>query len=163
MLGPGLVTGASDDDPSGVATYAQAGATFGTGMLWTAPVTLPLMIAVQEICDRVGVINDGRLQRESTVAELRGGTTLRVRGLPVDRALAIAMRIAGDDGVRVDGEHLLLELPADRAPEVTRALVADGVDVLEVSAGERTLEEVFFEMTGPLAADLQTDEKETVT
>ncbi|CAN5437253.1 divalent metal cation transporter [soil metagenome] len=55
VLGPGLVTGASDDDPSGVATYAQAGATFGTGMLWTAPVTLPLMIAVQEICDRTAL------------------------------------------------------------------------------------------------------------
>ncbi|MFF2273587.1 Nramp family divalent metal transporter [Agromyces sp. NPDC058136] len=51
-LGPGLVTGASDDDPSGIATYAQAGATFGFGTLWTVPFVLPLMIAVQEICDR---------------------------------------------------------------------------------------------------------------
>jgi Mn2+/Fe2+ NRAMP family transporter len=52
LLGPGLVTGAADDDPSGVATYAQAGASFGNAMLWTAPVTLPMMIAVQEISDR---------------------------------------------------------------------------------------------------------------
>ena len=109
-----------------------------------------LLAEVQEICDRVGVINEGRLLRESTVAELRGSTTLRVRGLPVDRALAVAMRIAGDDGVRVEGDRLMIDLPADRAPEVTRALVADGVDVHEVTAGERTLEEVFFEMTGPL-------------
>jgi ABC-2 type transport system ATP-binding protein len=108
-----------------------------------------LLAEVQEICDRVGVINEGRLLRESTVAELRGGTTLRVRGLPVERALAVAMRVAGDDGVQVDGERLLLDLPGNRAPDVTRALVADGVDVHEVSAGERTLEEVFFEMTGP--------------
>lgn len=55
VLGPGLVAGASDDDPSGIATYAQAGATFGNGMLWTAPFTLPLMIAVQEICDRTAL------------------------------------------------------------------------------------------------------------
>ena len=55
VLGPGLVTGASDDDPSGVATYAQAGATFGNGMLWTVPVTLPLVSAVQEICDRTAL------------------------------------------------------------------------------------------------------------
>ncbi|UOQ90699.1 divalent metal cation transporter [Agromyces endophyticus] len=52
LLGPGLITGASDDDPSGIATYAQAGATFGYGTLWTVPFVLPLMIAVQEICDR---------------------------------------------------------------------------------------------------------------
>jgi NRAMP (natural resistance-associated macrophage protein)-like metal ion transporter len=53
VLGPGLVTGAADDDPSGVATYAQAGATFQNGLLWTVPVTLPLMMAAQEICDRM--------------------------------------------------------------------------------------------------------------
>jgi Mn2+/Fe2+ NRAMP family transporter len=51
-LGPGLVTGAADDDPSGVATYAQAGAQYGFAMVWTAPVVLPMMIAVQEMCDR---------------------------------------------------------------------------------------------------------------
>jgi ABC-type multidrug transport system ATPase subunit len=106
-----------------------------------------LLAEVQEICDRVGVINNGRLLRESTVAELRGGSTLRVRGVPLDRALATAMRLAGDDGVRVEGEELLLSLPADRAPDVTRALVADGVDVHEVTSRERSLEEVFFEMT----------------
>jgi ABC-type multidrug transport system ATPase subunit len=106
-----------------------------------------LLAEVQEICDRVGVINNGRLLRESTVTELRGATTLRVRGVPLDRALATAMRLAGDDGVRVEGEDLLLELPADRAPDVTRALVGDGVDVYEVTSRERSLEEVFFEMT----------------
>jgi NRAMP (natural resistance-associated macrophage protein)-like metal ion transporter len=54
-LGPGLVTGASDDDPSGIATYSQAGATFGFGLLWTALLTLPLMSAVQEMCDRTAL------------------------------------------------------------------------------------------------------------
>src|ERR1700683_3399714 len=51
-IGPGLVTGASDDDPSGIATYSQAGAQYGLALLWTALLTLPLMAAVQEICDR---------------------------------------------------------------------------------------------------------------
>ena len=55
LLGPGLVTGAADDDPSGIATYAKAGATFSNGMLWTVPVTLPMMMAVQEICDRTAL------------------------------------------------------------------------------------------------------------
>src|SRR3954463_7507246 len=54
-LGPGLVTGASDDDPSGIATYSQAGASFGYGLLWTALLTLPLMSAVQEMCDRTAL------------------------------------------------------------------------------------------------------------
>lgn len=54
MLGPGLITGASDDDPSGIATYSQVGAQFGTGMLWTMPFSYPLMAVTQEISARVG-------------------------------------------------------------------------------------------------------------
>src|SRR5471032_3297051 len=54
-MGPGLVTGASDDDPSGIATYAQAGAKYGLSFLWTALLTLPLMVGVQEICDRTAL------------------------------------------------------------------------------------------------------------
>lgn len=54
-MGPGLVTGASDDDPSGIATYAQAGAKYGFSFLWTALLTYPLMAAVQEICDRTAL------------------------------------------------------------------------------------------------------------
>jgi Mn2+/Fe2+ NRAMP family transporter len=54
-MGPGLVTGASDDDPSGIATYSQAGAKYGLSFLWAALLTLPLMAAVQEICDRTAL------------------------------------------------------------------------------------------------------------
>lgn len=55
-LGPGLTTGASDDDPSGIATYSQAGAQFGFQFLWTSIVTFPLMSAVQEMCARIGLV-----------------------------------------------------------------------------------------------------------
>jgi NRAMP (natural resistance-associated macrophage protein)-like metal ion transporter len=55
-LGPGLVTGASDDDPSGIATYAVAGAQWGYATLWTAVLTLPLMVAVQLVCARIGMV-----------------------------------------------------------------------------------------------------------
>lgn len=55
VLGPGLITGASDDDPSGIGTYTQAGASFGFATLWTAPVTLPMMAAVQLICAKIGM------------------------------------------------------------------------------------------------------------
>ena len=54
-IGPGLVTGASDDDPSGIATYSQAGAQYGLALLWTALLTWPLMVAVQQICDRTAL------------------------------------------------------------------------------------------------------------
>src|SRR4029077_15761266 len=53
-LGPGLITGASDDDPSGIATYSQVGAQFGYGMLWTMLISYPLMGAIQEISARIG-------------------------------------------------------------------------------------------------------------
>ncbi len=55
VLGPGLITGASDDDPSGIGTYAQAGSQFGLGTLWLALFTFPLMIAVQEACARIAL------------------------------------------------------------------------------------------------------------
>jgi NRAMP (natural resistance-associated macrophage protein)-like metal ion transporter len=56
VLGPGLITGAADDDPSGIGTYSQAGAAFGTGQLWLALYMLPLLIAVQEMCARIGLV-----------------------------------------------------------------------------------------------------------
>jgi len=60
-LGPGLITGASDDDPSGIATYSQAGAGFGMATLWTAWITFPLMAAIQEMCARIGLITGNGL------------------------------------------------------------------------------------------------------
>ena len=55
LLGPGLITGASDDDPSGIGTYSQVGSQFGYGLLWLAPFTFPLMSAVQELCARIAL------------------------------------------------------------------------------------------------------------
>ncbi len=55
-LGPGLITGAADDDPSGIATYSQAGAAFGYSMLWVVLITLPLMSSVQLMCARIGIV-----------------------------------------------------------------------------------------------------------
>jgi NRAMP (natural resistance-associated macrophage protein)-like metal ion transporter len=56
ILGPGLVTGASDDDPSGIATYSQAGAAYALTTLWTALITFPLMASIQEMCARIGLV-----------------------------------------------------------------------------------------------------------
>src|SRR5438094_1003729 len=56
MLGPGIITGAADDDPSGIATYTQTGAQFGYGQLWTVVAMLPFMVAIQEACARIGAV-----------------------------------------------------------------------------------------------------------
>ncbi len=63
VLGPGLITGAADDDPSGIATYSQAGAAFGYGQLWTLALCLPLMISVQEAAARIGNVTGKGLAR----------------------------------------------------------------------------------------------------
>ena len=60
-LGPGLITGAADDDPSGIATYSQAGAQFGFNMLWTVVLTCPLMAAIQMICARISRVTGAGL------------------------------------------------------------------------------------------------------
>ncbi len=58
ILGPGLITGASDDDPSGIATYSQAGAKFGLTTLWVAILSYPLMYVIQEMCARIGIVTN---------------------------------------------------------------------------------------------------------
>jgi NRAMP (natural resistance-associated macrophage protein)-like metal ion transporter len=106
MLGPGLVTGASDDDPSGIATYAQAGAKYGFGLLWTALITLPLMAAVQEICDRTALATGktlGELARSSFGRRARFGIGVLIVALVV----ANALNIAADLVAIGEGMHLL--------------------------------------------------------
>src|SRR5438128_735332 len=77
ILGPGLITGAADDDPSGVATYSIAGAQMGTAMLWTAFVTWPFMGCVQFMCARIGMVTGrglgGALQQKFPRWLLFGG------------------------------------------------------------------------------------------
>jgi NRAMP (natural resistance-associated macrophage protein)-like metal ion transporter len=94
-MGPGLVTGASDDDPSGIATYSQAGAKFGLSFLWTALLTLPLMAAVQEICDRTALATGSGL---GELAVRRFGRAGRVvlAVLLVALIVANALNIAAD-------------------------------------------------------------------
>ena len=67
-VGPGLITGVADDDPSGIATYSQAGAQFGLNMLWTMPLAFPLMAAIQSICARIGRVTGKGLAANMKVA-----------------------------------------------------------------------------------------------
>ena len=81
-LGPGFVSGAADNDPAGIATYTQAGAQFGYGQLWTALFALPLLIAVQEACARIGVVTGKGLAaviKENASSEESVGVLMTVR------------------------------------------------------------------------------------
>ena len=60
-IGPGVITGAADDDPSGIATYSQAGAKFGLGMLWMSLFLLPMITVIQEMCARIGLLSGNGL------------------------------------------------------------------------------------------------------
>ena len=102
LLGPGLITGAADDDPSGIATYSQAGAQFGYGLLWTVFLTTPLMIAIQLVSAQIG-----RVTGKGIVANLR-----EFYSRPVIVALVALLVVANTINIAADiaamGEALFL-------------------------------------------------------
>ena len=99
---------------------------------------------VEQICDRVGVIAEGRLRVESSVADLRGHASLLVRADPLPEAARVAERLVGADRVSVVDGSLRLAARREEAPELVRALVGARVAVHEIYPRERTLEDAFF-------------------
>jgi NRAMP (natural resistance-associated macrophage protein)-like metal ion transporter len=107
ILGPGLITGAADDDPSGIATYSQTGAQFGYGQLWTALYMLPLMTAVQEACARIGLVTGKGIT--TIVKERYGrGVLYSVVTLVV---IANVINIGADLGAMASAAQLLVPVP----------------------------------------------------
>src|SRR5580704_1722120 len=103
-LGPGLITGASDDDPSGIATYSQVGAQFGYGLLWTMLISYPLMAAIQEICARIGRVTGCGIAanlRKSYPKPLLYAVLVMV-------AVANIFNLGADLGAMGDALHLLV-------------------------------------------------------
>jgi len=146
-LGPGLVTGASDDDPSGIATYAQAGASFGFGFLWTALLTFPLMATVQEICDRTALAT-GRGLGELATVRLGGKARSIVIGLVGLLIVANALNIAADLLAVGQGMQLL-----DAGPSAWWALGAGAViTALLVGGSFPVIARVFKVLCGALLA-----------
>jgi Mn2+/Fe2+ NRAMP family transporter len=91
-VGPGLITGVADDDPSGIATYSQAGAQFGLNMLWTMPLAFPLQAAVQSMCARIG-----RVTGKGLAANIKAAfPPLVLRGVVVMLLIANTLNIAAD-------------------------------------------------------------------
>ncbi len=107
-LGPGLITGAADDDPSGIATYSQAGAQFGFAMLWTVVFTLPLMAAIQMVSARIGHVTGHGLAANIKQAFPRP-VLLAIVGLLL---LANTLNLAADIAAMAEALHLLLGGPS---------------------------------------------------
>jgi Mn2+/Fe2+ NRAMP family transporter len=102
-LGPGLVTGASDDDPSGIGTYSQAGAQLGFGISWTMMLTYPLMVSIQEISGRIGRVTGHGIAGNVC----RNFSTPFILSLIVLLLIANTINIAADLGAMADATKLL--------------------------------------------------------
>ncbi len=107
-LGPGLITGASDDDPSGIATYSIAGASLGYGLLWVALITTPMMIVVQEMCARIGRVSG----RGLTDAMRHVLPSWLVLAMVVSVVIANTLNIAADIAGMSSAAELVTHLPA---------------------------------------------------
>lgn len=107
LLGPGFITGASDDDPSGIATYSQTGALFGFSQAWTALFSFPLMTAVQEMCGRIGLVTGhglaGVIRRYYSKKLLYFSVSLLF--------LANTINIGADLGAMAESAQLIFGLP----------------------------------------------------
>lgn len=124
VLGPGLTTGAADDDPSGIATYSQTGAQFGFGQLWTALYMLPFMIAVQEACARIGLVTGKGIA--AVVRQHYSKPVLySVVGLVV---IANTINIGADIGAMAAAAQLLIPVPF----VVLTLLFTAGILILEI-------------------------------
>ncbi|HLI28942.1 MAG TPA: divalent metal cation transporter [Chloroflexota bacterium] len=119
LLGPGLVTGASDDDPSGIGTYAAAGAALGYAPLWTALVTFPLMAAVQFTCAKIGLVTGRGLASVLRAHYPRPLVYAAVGAL----ALANAINAGADIGAIAAAIDLLVPVPAPVLVVLVAALV----------------------------------------
>ncbi len=107
VLGPGFITGASDDDPSGIATYSQTGALFGYAQLWTAVFTLPFQNVVQEMCGRIGMVTGKGLA--GIIRKYYGRRLLLIAVLLLLAANTI--NIGADLGAMAAAEQLVLHVP----------------------------------------------------
>ena len=144
ILVPGFITGASDDDPSGIGTYAIAGASLGLATLWTALLTFPFMAAVQNICARIGMVSGiglaGVLRERFPRPILYAAVALL--------AIANTINVGADLGAVADAAHLITGAPAGWLI----APVAAAILALQVFAGYRLIANVFNWLTLALLA-----------
>ncbi len=140
-------------DPAGMRDMRRLIRELGSGGR-TVLLSSHLLGEVQQICDRVGIINSGRMVAEHNVEDLRGERELVVRAAPRDKAQSILTDVLGAGTVHQYDETLRVKVQPDRAAEVNRILVEAGIAVSELHSTERALEDVFFELTSEEKADV---------
>jgi len=134
-------------DPQGMAEFRELITRLGQGQR-TVLLSSHLLDEVEQVCTRVGVINKGRMVAEGNLDEIRGGSRIVIRAEPAAKALAVLVELFGDRvAVGPDGAFIL-RVESDRTAEITQRLVSAGVGVTEVRSVERSLEDVFMELTG---------------
>jgi ABC-type multidrug transport system ATPase subunit len=135
-------------DPQGMADVRNLIIELGKGDR-TVLISSHLLGEVELMCTRVGVIRKGRIVAEGTVDQLRGAATLAVRGTPLETARAVLIAEAGAENVTALGDgSFTVRIDLQRTAEVNRKLVNAGVAVTELRADERSLEDIFMELTG---------------
>jgi ABC-type multidrug transport system ATPase subunit len=134
-------------DPQGMAEMRKLIKDIGQGDR-TVLLSSHLLGEVEQICDRVGVISNGKLVRQSTVQELIGEEGVLVRAQPLDKAQEMLATMFGSDFVSRQDGALHVRVKPEQSTEINRQLVAAGLGVSELRPFERSLEEVFFQLTG---------------
>ena len=134
-------------DPQGMADVRKLIVELGKGER-TVLVSSHLLGEVEQMCTRIGVIRKGKLVAEGTIDELRGSSTLMIRAQPADQAMAVLSSEVGADKIKVTDGAFTLSVDMGRAAELNRRLVQAGVDVSELRESERSLTDVFMELTG---------------
>jgi ABC-type multidrug transport system ATPase subunit len=134
-------------DPQGMAEMRKLIKDIGQGDR-TVLLSSHLLGEVEQICDRVGVISNGRLVRQSSVQELVGEEGVLIRAHPIAQAEDVLVRAYGRESVSRQDGAIVLKARPETSLDVNRALMTAGVGVSELRPFERSLEEVFFQLTG---------------
>jgi ABC-type multidrug transport system ATPase subunit len=137
-------------DPAGMRDMRRLIRELGSGGR-TVLLSSHLLGEVQQICDRVGIINSGRMVAEHNVEELRGEQELVVRAAPREQAMSV---LTSFGPVHQYDDTLRVQVDPERAAEVNRVLVEAGIAVSELRSSERALEDIFFELTSGEKADV---------
>jgi ABC-type multidrug transport system ATPase subunit len=133
-------------DPAGMRDMRRLIRELGSGGR-TVLLSSHLLGEVQQICDRVGIINEGRMVAERNVDELRGRRELVIAADPIDDARARLSGLCGADAVRTEDHRLRVGVEPRDVAKVNRVLVEAGIAVSELRTAERALEDVFFDLT----------------
>jgi ABC-type multidrug transport system ATPase subunit len=144
-------------DPQGMAQMRTLIRDLGTGER-TVVLSSHMLREVEQVCDRVGVIREGQLVAQGPVSQLRGAQALHIVAEPIDRALDVISRTQLAESVDVRDDTLVVAAPAEAAARLNTALVEHGVAVSHLSMQQRSLEDVFFDMTGGANGEAPVDD-----